>query len=162
MPTRQSVLDTVFLTNPSYLMIGELSLFITTAILGWLLSWSKMPLFPILNLIGCVLFLAATGLHILCGQAHKQAHVEAKNITHIVMVGAYSKVRHPLYLSLIFMNIGIGLISGIVCAFILTVVAGVLSVYTSLKEEKFLLKKFPKDYTEYMELVKWRMIPGLF
>ena len=82
MPTRQSVLDTVLLANPSYLMVGELSLFIATAIVGWLFSWSKMPLFPALNVSGLVLLVAATILHILCGQAHKQAHVEAKNITH--------------------------------------------------------------------------------
>ena len=143
-------------------MIGELSLFIATAILGWLFSWPKMPLFPALNFFGFVLLVAATVLHILCGQAHKQAHVEAKNITHIVTVGAYSKIRHPLYLSLIFMNLGIGLISGIVWTFLLTIAAGALSVCTAIKEEKFLLKKFPKDYRKYMELVKWRMIPRLF
>ena len=162
MQTRQSVLDIIFLANPSYSMIGELSLFIITAVLGWLFSWPKMPLSPALNICGFILFLATTGLHMLCGQAHKQAHVEAKNITHIVTIGAYSKIRHPLYLSLIFMNLGIGLISGIVWTFLLTIVAGVLSVCTALKEEKFLLKKFPKDYTKYMERVKWRMIPGLF
>ena len=162
MRARQNVLDTLLLAKPSYIMIGELSLFFATAIAGWLFSWPKIPLFPVPNLAGCVLFLIATGLHILCGQSHKQAHVEARNITHIVTVGAYSKIRHPLYLSLIFMNIGIGLISGIVWTFLLTVTAGVLSVCTAIKEEKFLLKKFPKDYTKYMKLAKWRMIPGLF
>ena len=144
MRTTQSARDTFLLANPSYLMVGELSLFIATAILGWLFSWSKMPLFPALNVSGFVLLVAATVLHILCGQAHKQAHVETKNITHIVTIGAYSKIRHPLYLSLIFMNLGMGLFLELFGHFSSLSLPQRFRFAPPSKRKGFCLRSFPK------------------
>jgi protein-S-isoprenylcysteine O-methyltransferase Ste14 len=34
-------------------------------------------------------------------------------------------------------------------------------IITSLKEEKILLQRFPHEYKQYMQDVRWRMIPGV-
>ena len=37
-----------------------------------------------------------------------------------------------------------------------------LHVLTAIKEEELLLKKFGREYEEYMRKVRWRFIPGVY
>ncbi|MBW8004049.1 MAG: isoprenylcysteine carboxylmethyltransferase family protein [Planctomycetes bacterium] len=83
-------------------------------------------------------------------------------MTHIVTTGIYSKIRHPLYLSLIFINLGIGLAFRVIWTLIIAVVTGVLAIMTALKEEEFLLKEFPEEYSQYKKDVQWRLLPHIF
>ena len=93
---------------------------------------------------------------------HKQAHERSKDIDKIVTSGVYAKIRHPLYLSIIFMNIGIALAFGIMVTFILALLSIIHWVLTALKEEKVLIEQFPTEYAGYKQQVRWRMVPGIF
>ena len=33
---------------------------------------------------------------------------------------------------------------------------------TALKEEEFLLKEFPEEYSQYKKDVQWRLLPHIF
>ncbi|MGA2363709.1 MAG: isoprenylcysteine carboxylmethyltransferase family protein [Candidatus Aminicenantales bacterium] len=159
---KRNVIDIILLANPIYISGVEGVLLIGTGILGWMFSWPRMPLFPALNVIGGVLFLSGVAFHHYCERVHQQAHHQSDDITRIVTAGVYSKIRHPLYLSMIFINLGIGLAFGIIWTFILAVLIKVRIIMSALKEEEFLLGKFPEEYRQYKQSVQWRMIPGMF
>ena len=80
----------------------------------------------------------------------------------IVTTGAYSRIRHPLYLSIIVMNVGIALAFGVMMTFVIALLTIVHWIITSLKEESFLLRKFPDEYMRYKQEVRWRMVPWIF
>jgi len=49
-------------------------------------------------------------IHGLSHKEHKQAHSKAEDIEKIVTIGIYSKIRHPGYLGLILMYLGVALL----------------------------------------------------
>jgi len=79
----------------------------------------------------------------------------------LVETGIYSKIRHPIYLSLLLLILGCTLISfnfsGIV-AFILFCISIAFRINY---EELYLIKNFNKSYIEYSKRVS-RLIPHLF
>lgn len=42
------------------------------------------------------------------------------------------------------------------------VILSVLLILTALREEEYLLRKFRREYEEYMRRVPWRFIPKIF
>lgn len=72
------------------------------------------------------------------------------------------KIRHPLYLSLIAMNIGIALTFGVMIPFAFVLLTIIHWFPTASKEEEALMKQFPVEYPGNMQMVQWRMIPGVF
>ena len=156
------LLNRFFLSNPFYRGLIELFLLIGSGILGWLFSWTKLPLFPVLNIIGVVLILGGFLFHGYCERGHKQAHGKSENIEKIMTNGMYSKIRHPLYLGIIIMNIGVALAFGVVLTFIFSFISIVHWIMTAIAEEESLLKKFPEEYAQYQKRVHWRLIPGIF
>jgi protein-S-isoprenylcysteine O-methyltransferase Ste14 len=151
-----------FLSNPFYRGMVEKILLVGMGICGQALSWKSFSLFPWSNIAGGLLALLAYAFHCRTERHHRQAHEESQNIEIIVTSGVYSRVRHPLYLSLIAMNVGIGLAFGVMITFILSMVTVVHWVVTALKEEQALMEKFPAQYSEYSKRVRWLMIPGVF
>ena len=156
------LLNRFFLSNPFYRGLIELFLLIGSGILGWLFSWTKLPLFPVLNIIGGVLIIGGFLFHGYCERDHKQAHGKSENIEKIMTNGMYSKIRHPLYLGIIIMNIGIALAFGIVLTLIFSFISIVHWIMTAIAEEESLLQKFPEEYAQYQKKVHWRFIPGIF
>jgi protein-S-isoprenylcysteine O-methyltransferase Ste14 len=92
----------------------------------------------------------------------KQAHNKSSEIKNIVTNGIYSRLRHPIYLSLIIMNIGIALAFNSWISLFFAIIFALSWILTALEEEKYLLNKFGGEYEEYMKNVRWRLIPGIF
>lgn len=159
---RLNLLDKMLIVNPARRGLVEWACIVSVGMAGLFFSWSKVPWMPYVNIFGSLLFGLGLLLHILCEKTHKQAHESAKDIHAIVTTGLYAKVRHPIYLSLIMMDIGLGLIFGIVAVIVLALIFSYLWILTALTEEKFLLQKFPNIYRQYMQEVKWRLIPNFF
>ena len=158
----RNVLHAFFLSNPLFRGITEKIILIGTGICGLVLSWKTFPIFPLSHILGGVLILLAVGFHGWAHKQHKQAHKDSKEIETIVTTGAFSKIRHPLYLSIIPMNIGIALAFGVRVTFILALLTIIHWVLTALKEEAALIEKFPVEYARYKQQVRWRMIPWIF
>jgi protein-S-isoprenylcysteine O-methyltransferase Ste14 len=101
-------------------------------------------------------------LHLYSERSHREAHKRSSEVTAIVERGMYARIRHPLYLSLIVMDLGIALAFGVPWTLIPAGVFSLLAVLTALREESYLLERFPGQYGRYRAAVRWRMIPGLF
>jgi protein-S-isoprenylcysteine O-methyltransferase Ste14 len=156
------VLNAFFLSNPFYRGMSEKIILIGTGICGLVFSWKMFSIFPLSNILGGILVLLAYAFHQWTEKDHKQAHKESQDIETIVTTGVYLKIRHPLYLSLIAMNIGIALAFGVMMTFALALLTIIHWVLTALKEEEALMKKFPVEYPRYKQRVRWLMIPGIF
>jgi protein-S-isoprenylcysteine O-methyltransferase Ste14 len=157
-----NVLDAFFLSNPFYRGMAEKIVLIGTGICGLVFSWKTFSIFPLSNILGGILVLLAYAFHRWTEKDHKEAHKESQAMTTIVTTGAYSKIRHPSYLSLIVMNIGIALAFGVMMTFAIALLTIIHWVITSLKEEEALIKQFPDEYPRYKQRIRWLMIPGVF
>ena len=158
----RNILNIFFLSNPVYRGMVEKIILIGTGICGLIFSWKQFPIFPFSHILGGIVILVAFGFHWVSHRKHKQAHEIAQKIEAIVTTGSFSNIRHPLYLSLIVMNIGIGIAFGVIVTFVLALVTIIHWVLTALKEEEALMEKFPTDYARYKQRVRWRMIPLVF
>ena len=157
-----NLIDTILLSNPFYRGIIEYILLIGTGILGLFFSWLKLPFFPVLNIVGGLLILSGLLFHVYTEKNHKQAHEKSADIVKIMNNGVFSKIRHPLYLSVIVINLGIALAFGVVVTLLIAVGSIFHWIMTALKEEEFLLQKFGEEYRQYKKNVRWRFLPGIF
>jgi protein-S-isoprenylcysteine O-methyltransferase Ste14 len=157
-----NVLNAFFLSNPLYRgMVGN-AILVVTGINGLIFSWKTFPIFSFSHLSGGILILLAFGFHEWAHRKHSQAHKESREIEAIVTTGVFSKIRHPLYLSVIVMNIGIAIAFGILVTSVLALLTIIHWILTALKEEDALMKRFPVEYARYKQQVRWRMIPWIF
>lgn len=66
---------------------------------------------------------------------------------YVISTGPYSIVRHPMYIGLLLVALGVPLAMG--------------SYYSLLDEEQFLVKNLPGS-KEYRTQTRWRLVPGVF
>lgn len=124
------------------------------------------PLFPLwLRVIGAILF--AIGFYLMFAALRENTFaapvvkMQKERGQEVISTGPYAKVRHPMYSGALLLFIAgpllvssyVGLILGVV----LTVTIGVRSI-----GEETMLKEELAGYREYMQRVRWRMIPFVF
>ena len=159
---KANFIDRLFETNPMHRGKVEYVLLFGTGILGLIFSWPKIPYFPVSNIIGGILLVSGLLFHLHSEKKHRQAHEKSADIVKIVQDGMFARIRHPLYISMIAMNLGIALAFGVVITMIIALVGVLHWVVSALKEEELLLQKFGDEYKQYMNRVRWRFIPGIF
>jgi len=158
---KNSAIRNFFLIAPKKVFAIKMGILFISGISFLFINHFHIRFFPIINLLGICLFVLGLLFHLYCEKIHKQAHESSDNISHIVTTSVYSKIRHPLYISLIFMTTGIGLAFGDLVTILLSLVYSAFTVITALYEEEYLSRKFP-EYVEYKRRVPWRMIPYVF
>ncbi len=156
------IIGRIVLTNQMHRGMVEYVLLFATGILGLVFSWPKIPFSPLSNILGGVILIAGLLFHLSAEKNHKQSHSKASDITHIISGGMFSRIRHPLYLSIIVMNIGIALAFGVIPTLIIACLSIVHWIITAVAEESYLLSEFGDEYRKYLEFVHWRFIPGIF
>jgi len=142
-------------------MVMEWPVLIAVGIVGGLFTPYRIPFFPVSNIVGFLVFVFAILFHMRCHTVHKQADQESKKIEKLVTTGIFSRIRHPMYSSLILAILGMTIASGVAVMIIPALILSVLTVLTALKEEEFLVLKFGDLYTNYMKEVPYRFIPGV-
>ncbi len=96
-------------------------------------------------LIGAAAYLAKEGMRIVFGEVRAEPAV--------ITAGVFSRFRHPIYLGCVLIYIGLviftlSILSAVICAIIV-----MFYHYISKHEERLLLKKFGKEYEQYMRSV---------
>jgi protein-S-isoprenylcysteine O-methyltransferase Ste14 len=150
------------LIKPTTRMLIEWPIIIVIGILGELLAWPRIPVSPYSNIVGVVIFMGGWIFHQCCHRDHKQAHAQSQEIEGLVTTGVFSRVRHPMYLSLILMYLGLAIAWGVTWMILPALFFMAVTVLIAIKEEEFLLEKFGRQYEEYRRRVPWRLIPKIF
>ena len=158
----QKFLNHCLLIKPAVRMVTEFPIIILLGILGEIFSWHKIPLSPYSNIVGGAILLGALIVHMYCHRIHKQAHEHSQQINFLVQGGIFLKIRHPMYLSLILMYLGLAFAWGVVWMLIPAVFFSIFTVFVAIKEEAFMLQKFGRQYEHYMREVPLRFIPKIF
>jgi protein-S-isoprenylcysteine O-methyltransferase Ste14 len=79
----------------------------------------------------------------------------------VISTGLYSIVRHPMYAGATLLFISAPLLLGSIYGLIMGLVLIITIAIRSVGEEAMLKQELP-GYREYMQKVKWRMIPFIF
>jgi protein-S-isoprenylcysteine O-methyltransferase Ste14 len=79
----------------------------------------------------------------------------------VVSTGVYGVVRHPMYVGALTMTIGTPLALGSYWG-LLVVVAGVLVFVARILDEERALRQDLEGYAEYMDKVRYRLVPGVW
>ncbi len=80
----------------------------------------------------------------------KKDFLTAKKVTR---TGIYTKVRHPMYLGLILFYIGVVLLTSSLLVSVYSLVAILMIILQAVNEEKYLIKRFGREYLNYQKQV---------
>ncbi len=90
------------------------------------------------------------------------ARIQSDRGQHLVTDGPYGFVRHPGYAAAVVLIIASGLaLDSWVATFVLIVVGLPLLLWRLTNEERMLYAELP-GYTAYADLVRWRLLPGVW
>ncbi|MEA3342570.1 MAG: isoprenylcysteine carboxylmethyltransferase family protein [archaeon] len=90
---------------------------------------------------------------LLAKSSHKTVFAEQRKELSVIKSGAFSIVRHPLYLSCILLYAGFIIISLSTIAFSIWLIILIFYYYISQYEEKILIDKLGSKYKQYMNEV---------
>ncbi len=124
---------------------------------GW--TGNALPLV----FIGNSLLIAGLYLYFLVYRQNRfaAATVEIAEDHRVISTGVYGIVRHPLYVALLTVAIGIPLALESYWG-LLFVVPVIALVVWRLRDEETLLAENLRGYAEYQAQTRWRLIPGIF
>lgn len=124
-------------------------------------GWSSVPLW--LVIVASLLFLVGYGMYaeVLRENAYLSRTVEVQENQTVISTGLYGIVRHPMYLSTLFMFLPLPLILGSFWGLIPFALYPIVTVIRILNEEKVLTDGL-EGYAKYKTKVKYRLIPFIW
>ena len=141
------------------------AIFFAIADIWWLeLSLFNQP-FLILRIVGFLFILGGLVLRYSARKAlgkQYSVHVETSEEHQLVTTGIFSVIRHPAYLGLLCLLLGIPLSMGSWGSLLIATVGGIPAIiYRISVEEKFLAQWFGEQYKTYKKKTK-RLIPYIW
>lgn len=76
--------------------------------------------------------------------------------------GPYSRVRHPFYSGFLALAIGLAVLIPLLETVMLAFVSIGCILFYIRREEEFLLDRYGKAYRDYMQHVRWKLIPKVY
>ena len=124
-------------------------------------GWSKLPGW--VNVLGAALFLASYVLYaeVLRENAWLSRTIEVQAGQTVVSTGLYGIVRHPMYAVTLVLFLSMPLVLGSVPAFVVFLTYPAIIARRIRNEEEVLKRDLP-GYAEYLEKVRWRLIPYIW
>jgi protein-S-isoprenylcysteine O-methyltransferase Ste14 len=127
------------------------------------MRWSLVPTWA--QVLGWVGLLVAGSLiwHVLGVNTYASswARIQNDRAHQVITAGAYSRVRHPMYLGLVILFAALPLALASWWSFIPAAVIVALMVYRTKREDMMLTSGLP-GYEDYATRVRFRLIPGLW
>jgi len=87
--------------------------------------------------------------------------IQTERTQQLVTTGIYGFVRHPMYLGILLMFIGMPLLLGSIIGSGMALIATVLLMIRTIGEENMLMEEF-RDYAVYKTKVRYRFIPFIW
>lgn len=124
-------------------------------------GWSRLP--DWVNILGAVLFLTAYALYaeVLRENTWLSRTIEVQEGQTVVSTGLYGIVRHPMYAVTLVLFLSMPLVLGSVPAFVVFL-AYPLIIAKRIRNEEEVLKRDLPGYSEYLQKVRWRLIPYIW
>lgn len=124
-------------------------------------GWSDMPVW--VAILGNVLVFAGYWLvfNVFKQNAYASRVIETSEVQQVISTGLYGFVRHPMYLGNCIMYILSPIALGSWWAVIPALLIVPVIVMRIRNEEKVLAKDLP-GYSEYLQKVKYRLVPGVW
>jgi protein-S-isoprenylcysteine O-methyltransferase Ste14 len=124
-------------------------------------GWSDVPT-SVVILGNALIALSYIGFYfVLRENTYGAATVRVEENQRVVSTGPYAIVRHPMYAAALILMLGIPLALGSWWGF-LSLAPGVPALVWRILDEERLLKRDLPGYAEYMQRMRFRLIPGLF
>ena len=140
---------------PTYLLLS----IATMVLLHFLLPVSKITPYP-WNLLGVLLLIIGGSLNLIADAAFKREQTTVKPFeksTALVVSGVFTISRHPMYLGMVIILLGIAILMGTLTPLIVVVIFGILMEFIFIKtEERMLEEQFGEAWLAYKKKVrKW-------
>ena len=121
-------------------------------------GWLMLP-FPV-SVAAAVVFLAAYALYaeVLRENTYLSRTVEVQENQKVIDTGLYGLVRHPMYMATVFLFLAMPLVLGSVLSFLI-MLAYIPIITKRIRNEEQVLAEGLPGYREYMEKVKYRLVP---
>jgi protein-S-isoprenylcysteine O-methyltransferase Ste14 len=127
------------------------------------LAWSAVPLWA--KILGGLAFVVSLAITFWAMQANTFlstfVRIQDERGHTTITGGPYHYVRHPMYVGILFMSLGMPLLLGSWWALVPGVLNVVLFFIRTSLEDKTLLAELP-GYAEYSQKVRFRLIPGIW
>jgi protein-S-isoprenylcysteine O-methyltransferase Ste14 len=153
-------------TSPAQKIIASLAIFSFLGLFvfcafGYRFGWS--PVAPVVSLVGDALVALGllVDLFVMRENSFAGSTIETVADQKVIATGPYARVRHPLYVGVLIMVIGVPLALGSWWGLAILVITVPVLMWRILDEEKLLKKDLP-GYTEYAQKVHYRLVPGLW
>ena len=129
--------------------------------LNYRFNWIVLP--NIVIIISSIIFILAYILYaeVLRENTYLSRTIEVSKNQKVVDTGLYGIVRHPMYIITIALFLSIPLILGSIISFIIFLIYPFILIKRIKNEEEVLMKDL-KGYKEYMNKVKYRLIPYIW
>ena len=121
-------------------------------------GWLMLP-FPV-SVAAAVVFLAAYVLYaeVLRENTYLSRTVEVQENQKVIDTGLYGLVRHPMYMATVLLFLAMPLVLGSVISFLI-MLAYIPIITKRIRNEEQVLSEGLPGYRDYMEKVKYRLIP---
>ena len=124
-------------------------------------GWSELPF--VVNCVGAALFLTAYILYaeVLRENTWLSRTLEVQDGQTVVSTGLYGIVRHPMYAVTLLLFLSMPLVLGSIPALPVFLCYPFIIAKRIRNEEEVLSRELP-GYTEYLQKVRWRLIPYIW
>ncbi len=129
--------------------------------LGFRFDWYTLPRWA--SICAAVVFLIAYILYaeVLRENTYLSRTIEVQENQKVIDTGLYGVVRHPMYSVTLLLFLSMPIVLGSVYSFMIFL-AYPFIIAKRIKNEEALLKKELDGYGEYMQKVKWRLVPFIW
>ena len=126
--------------------------------LSYRYQWLMLP--APLSIAAAIVFLTAYALYaeVLRENTYLSRTVEVQENQKVIDTGLYGVVRHPMYMATVFLFLAMPLVLGSVISFMI-VLLYIPTIIKRIRNEEQVLAEGLPGYGEYMEKVRYRLIP---
>lgn len=124
-------------------------------------GWSEIPAVIVIAANALVLLGYTLVFLVFKENPYASRVVEVEQSQKVISTGPYALIRHPMYLGTSIMFLATPIALGSYWALPVFLTLPIVMVYRLMNEEKVLMRELP-GYTEYMQNVRYRLIPFIW
>ena len=128
---------------------------------NWRFGWIPLP--KAVSYIAAVVFLLAYALYaqVLRENEYLSRTIEVQENQRVIDTGLYGIVRHPMYMSTVFLFLSMPLVLGSLLSFVI-MLAYIPIIAKRIRNEEKVLEEGLKGYREYKNKVRYKVIPFIW